>query len=336
MVEAQLRVLDRAYEEYWHADEAVWLHQYEPELDNVRAALHWARNHDAGLAVALYGSAWPLFVETDLHAEGRNAHAEAVSLLSPAIPKERVARFWEAVASYDSGRQVDRARFAAELAAASHAETGDRRSQYYALAQFVLNTRDEGEGARQACEIAHGLAQPDWPARLLALGATVEGAMLTSAGRFEQARAAYRRALDHALAASERQALAATVHIVELDIASGAIAAALQLARPLAVSLRYSGRQETRQELLVLLFGALVLAGELDEARAAGVELCELARRLEFSGLYPALDAMALFAVRSGRPELAVRITACAQAAHESHGKPGRSPAAERVRSAVQ
>jgi hypothetical protein len=52
--------------------------------------------------------------------------------------------------------------------------------------------------------------------------------------------------------------------------------------------------------------------------------------------LYPALDAMALFAVRSGRPELAVRITACAQAAHESHGKPGRSPAAERVRSAVQ
>ena len=82
--EAMLHVLDRAYEDYWSADEAVWLHQHEPELDNVRAALDWARRHDGGLAIALYGSAWPLFVETDLHAESRAAHAEAVGCLSDA------------------------------------------------------------------------------------------------------------------------------------------------------------------------------------------------------------------------------------------------------------
>jgi predicted ATPase/DNA-binding winged helix-turn-helix (wHTH) protein len=336
MAEAQLHALDRAYEDYWSMDEAVWLHQYEPELDNVRAALQWARSHDAGLAVALYGSAWPLFVETDLHAEGRNAHAEAVALLGPEIPKDRVARFWEAVASYDSERQLDRARYAAELAAAGHAASGDRRAQYYALAQFVINSRDDPDGAGQALAAARRLEQPAWPSRLLAHGAIVEGALLTSAGKFAEARAAYRRALDHALVASERQALSATVHIVELDVASGALAGALQLARPLAISLKHSGRPETRQELLVLLFGALVLAGELDEARATGVELFELARRHDYSGLYLALDAMALYAARSGQHDLAARISASAQASNESHGQARRRPAAERVNRAVQ
>jgi hypothetical protein len=32
----------------------------------VRAAIDWALVNDAALGVALFGSAWPLFVETDL------------------------------------------------------------------------------------------------------------------------------------------------------------------------------------------------------------------------------------------------------------------------------
>jgi predicted ATPase/DNA-binding winged helix-turn-helix (wHTH) protein len=336
MAGAMLEVLDRAYEEYWSADEVLWLHQYESDLDNVRAALEWASRHDAGLAVALYGASWPLFVESDQQAQARAAHADAVALLSDAIPKARLARFWEAVATYDSERQVDRARFAAEIAARNHAATGDARSQYYATLQLVLNGRDDPANAARALAAARRLEQPAWPSRLLAHGAIVEGALLTTSGRYAEARAAYRRALDLALAGSERQALAATVHIVELDIASGALAGALQLARPLAMSLRYSGRRETRQELLALLLGALLLAGELDEARAAGGELYELAKKLDFSRLYVALDAMALLAVETGRHELAARILATSEAAHENHGQPQRRPAAQRIRALVE
>ena len=112
-----LQLLDHAYEEYWSVDEAVWLNQYVPELDNVRAALEWAMRKDRALGVALFGSAWPLFVETDLHAEGRAQYAQAVALLTDALPRARVGRFWEAIAAYDSTRQCDRARYAAELAA---------------------------------------------------------------------------------------------------------------------------------------------------------------------------------------------------------------------------
>jgi predicted ATPase/DNA-binding winged helix-turn-helix (wHTH) protein len=331
----ELDVLDRAYEEYWSVDEAVWLHRHEPELDNVRAALDWARRHDPGVAVALHGSAWPLFVEADLHADARAAQADALALLSDALPQARLARFWEAVATCESERQVDRARYAAELAASHGAATGDLKSRYYALTLLALNTRDDLAAAGEALAAARRLEQPAWPSRLLAQGAIVEGALLTSAGKFAEARAAYRRALDHALATSERQALAATVHIVELDIACGAVAGALQLARPLAISLRYSGRRETRLELLVLLLDALVLAGELDEAWATAAELYELARRLDSGRLYPALDAMALLAARAGNDALAAQVAAAAEAAHGRHGEARRHPAAGRIRDAL-
>jgi predicted ATPase/DNA-binding winged helix-turn-helix (wHTH) protein len=336
MAQAMLRGLDRAYDAYWSEDEAIWLHRHEPELENVRAALDWARRHDAALAVALFGSAWPLYVETDLHEEARAAHDEAVGLVGGSLPPARLARFWEAVATYDSERQADRARYAAEIAAAAHAKAAQPRSQYYALLQLARNWSDDLAGAGRTLAAARRLEQPDWPARLLAHGAMVEGALLTSAGDFAKARAAYRRALDHALAASERQALAATVQIVELDVASGATDAALQLARPLAMSLRHSGRRETRHELLVLLFSALLLAGELDEARAAGGELYELAKRLALSRLYFALDAMALLAASDGRHGLAARISVAADASRERHGQARPRPAAERIQNRVQ
>ena len=336
MAESMLQVLDRAYEEYWSADEAVWLHQYEPELDNVRAALDWARRHDGALAIALFGSGWPLFVETDLHAESRAAHAEAVALLSDAQPPRRTARFWEAVATYDSERQFDRARYAAEVAAALHARTGDLRAQYYALLQLALNWRDDLDAAGRTLTAARSLEQPAWPPRLLAHGAIVAGSVMASDGRHKDARRAFRRALDHALVASERQALAATVQVVELDIACGEIANALQLARPLAISLRHSGRRETRHELLSLLFGALLLAGELDEARAAGIESHELARQLDLGRRYESLDAMALLALREGRHALAARIALAADSAHENRGQARRRPAAERIRGEVE
>ena len=119
-------LLDTAYQEYWSLDEAIWLHRYESELDNVRAAMEWATHTDPGLGVALFGSAWPLFVETDLYAEGRARYTQVLALLSDALPRDRIGRFWEAIATYDATRQSDRARYAAELAAQMHSAAKTR------------------------------------------------------------------------------------------------------------------------------------------------------------------------------------------------------------------
>ena len=177
-----------------------------------------------------------------------------------------------------------------------YAETKDTRSHYYALMQLAFNWRVDTEAARTAFEAARQLEDPAWPARLLTHGALTEGALLMSAGKFVEARLAYQRAMQFALTTSERQALAATVNIVELDIARGDTAGALQLGRPLALSLLHLGRRETLFELLVVTFSALLIAGELDEARATGAELYELAMRLDTSKLYTVLDAMAFLA----------------------------------------
>jgi hypothetical protein len=98
----------------------------------------------------------------------------------------------------------------------------------------------------------------------------------------------------------------------------------------------HSGRRETRHELLSLLFGALLLAGEHEEARTAGIELYELAKRLDLGRRYQSLDAMALLAAIRGRHELAARIAVAAESAHESRGQARRRPAAGRLRGEVE
>jgi hypothetical protein len=336
MAATMLEQLDLAYQEYWSLDEAIWLHRYEPELDNVRAAIDWATDNDHALGVALYGSAWPLFVETDLYAEGRNRYEQVLAILTDSLSRERVGRFWEAIATYDSTRQSDRARYAAELAAAMHAATSDTRSHYYALMLLAFNSYADAAAARRKFDAARRLEDPAWPSRLLAHGALTEGALLMSAGQYVESRGAYLRAMKLALTTSERQALVATVNIVELDIVSGNTAAALQLGRPLAISLRHLGRRETRFELLVLIFSALLLAGETDEARATGAELYDLAMRLDTSKLYSVLDAMAFLACKDRRFDIAARIAVCSDTAHEAHGEGRRRPAEEHMRTSVE
>ncbi|MBS0387957.1 MAG: hypothetical protein JSR15_05700, partial [Proteobacteria bacterium] len=335
MAGSLLQMLDTAYQEYWSLDEAIWLHRYEPELDNVRAAIDWAAANDRALGVALYGSAWPLFVETELRAEGRDRFEQAVALLSDALPPARIGRFWEAVASYDAARQYDRARYAAELAVAMHAAADDPRSRYYALAQLAFSCRDDEPAARAAIEAARALEDPAWPARLLTCGALAEGAVLMNRGEYPEARAAYRRAVMYALTVSERQALAASVGIVELDIACGDPASALQLGRPLELSLRHSGRRAAHFDLLVMNFSALLIADALDEARATGAEIHELAARLDAGRLYMVLDAMAYLACKDQRFDAAARIVACADQAHAAHGQSSRRPVQQQLRNAV-
>jgi hypothetical protein len=335
MAQTLLGTFDRAYEEYWSLDEAVWLHRYEPELDNVRAALDWAVAAEQPVGVELFGSAWPLLLEADVYAEGRARYNQLLALLCASLAEPRIGRFWEAIATFDSTRHGERARYAAELAASHHAVGAQARSRYYALMLLAFNSRADTTAARAAFDAARRIEDGSWPERLLAYGALTEGALLTDSARYAEARVAYQRAVRLALTTSERQALAATVSRVELDVACGDTAAALQLARPLALSLNHLGRREARFELLVLTFSALLLAQRLQEVGVTGAELYDLARQLDTSCLYTVLDAMALLACGAGRFAAAARIVHCADAAHLVHGQVRRSPCAQRMRAAA-
>jgi predicted ATPase/DNA-binding winged helix-turn-helix (wHTH) protein len=333
---AMLELFDRAYVQYWSEDEALWLGRYEPELENVRSAITWATVHEPELAVRLFGSAWPLLFEADLNAEGRHSFHNTVGLLSDGLPRAAVARFWEAIATFESTRQCDRARYAAELAAQMHADTGDLQARYYALMLLASNWRIDNEAARAAFHTARTLENPSWPARLLAFGAQTEGALLVTRGDFAGARAAYLSALRASLTVSERQALAATAEIVELDVACANPGAALQLARPLVDRLRHSSRSGVRFGLLVATLEALLQTGELREARAIACELLEVGTRLEPARLYTALDAMTQLACSEERYTVAARIAACADAAYALHGQGERRLTEARLRAQIE
>ncbi len=335
MSAALLARLDAAWQDYWSLDEALWLARNEPELDNLRAACDWSAANDRELCVALYGSAWPLLVEADLHAEWRARFEQVAPLLHESLPVQRLGRFWEAVASLESGRRHDRARYAAELAARCHERAGDARSRYYALLLWSANAAGDAEVAQGAHATARGLEDPAWPARLLAMGDLVEAQLALAGGRFVPARAACARAVRHALATSERQALAASVCLVEIDIASGQIASALQLVRPMAQGLRHSGRRETRQELLSIGLCALIESGALEEARAYAAELHGLAQRSDPGRMHEVLDAMACLACAGGRPADAARIVVVADRSQAAHGVARRRPVGQRMRALI-
>jgi predicted ATPase/DNA-binding winged helix-turn-helix (wHTH) protein len=332
---AMLELLNRAYVQYWSEDEALWLARYEPELESVRSAIAWATAHEPELAVRLYGSAWPLLFEADLNAEGRHSYHDTVGLLSAGLPRAAVARFWEAIATFESTRQCDRARYAAELAAQMHADTGDLQARYYALMLLASNWRIDNEAARAAFHAARALEDPTWPARLLAFGAQTEGALLLTRGDFAGARAAYQRALRAALTVSERQALAATAEIVEVDVACGDTAAAQHLGRLLVARLRHSTRSGVRFGLLVATLEALLQSGELQEARAIAYEILEVGTRLEPARLYTALDAMTQLACAEKRYTVAARVAACADAAYALHGQGERRLTEARLREQI-
>ena len=333
---AMLELLDGAYVQYWSEDETQWLARYEPELENVRSAITWATVHEPELAVRLFGSAWPLLFETDLNAEGRRSYHHTVGLLSDGLPRAAVARFWEAIATFESTRQCDRARYAAELAAQMHADTGDLQARYYVLMLLASNWRIDNEGARAAFETARALEDPTWPARLLGFGAQTEGALLLTRGEFAGARAAYKNALRASLTVSERQALGATAEIVELDVACGDPVAALQLARPLVERLRHSSRSGVRFGLLVATLEALLQTGELQEARVIACEILDVGTRLEPARLYTALDAMTQLACAEKRYTAAARIAACADAAYLLHGQGERRLTEARLRAQME
>lgn len=336
MAEVVLATLDAAYEQYWSMDEAEWLHLYEPEIDNARAALDWAVREQQGIGAALFGSAWPLLAQNDRYAEGRARYEQGLALLCSPLPAARLGRFWEAIAVYDAARQAERGRFAAEVAATQAARAGDARAHYFALTLLAAACREDIAAATAALSTAQSLQGRDWPARLLAHGALTEGALHAEQRQFAQARACYQRAVGLALATSERQALLATVQVVELDIACGEPQAALRLGEPLALSLQHVAGHATRLQLQILLFQAHLLAGTLEQARRCGAEAYALARQLEPEALHRTLDAMALLASLAGAHALAARLAHCADLAHRSRGELRRRPAAQRIREALE
>ena len=76
-----LGVFELAYTQCWHTPEAEFVARYEPELDNLRAALRWSMPYDAHAAIALAGASGRLWRWLSLHSEGLRWLERAATLI---------------------------------------------------------------------------------------------------------------------------------------------------------------------------------------------------------------------------------------------------------------
>lgn len=299
---ALCELFEQADQACWSLPEAQFVARYEPELDNLRAALEWSLQHDAGAAIALAGASGRLWRWLSLHHEALHWLGRAAALVEDHSAPALAARLWEALAlQYGESASVE-GREPARRAAALYRQLGDRRGQYLALAHLAYSYRyTESDEARLALVELRRLEDPGWPPSVRLFGARLETPGADAQERIREGRAvnALRLALATA-AGSEYEANSALVNLADLALTAGDADEAVRRNRDLLARL---SRRHMASRIIALgnLIEALVARESLAEAREVACEFVDAAGTLDFMFGMFAIDALALLAALEQR-----------------------------------
>jgi len=257
--------------------DADWLARFEPELEDLRAALAWSILRDPVSAAAMVGAAAPLWRYLSLDDEARRwIDASEPAATAGALPAPIAARWWRAAQWAWSERDAQRSRAAGERAQALYRALDDAMGLYAELTAIAGQT--DADTAQAALDEALALEQHDWPLRVRAWGWRARADVARAKQDWAASRDARARELALRRAAGdERGALRAELHLAELTLALGDAEAALAQASDLAERLG-GGRSAMALCLALLLQARALLAlGRDDDARALEPRLQSLA-----------------------------------------------------------
>jgi len=280
------RFFEASPSDWLQMSDADWLARYEPELDNLRAALGWANAQgDAHTVVALVGSAAPLWHHLSLHGEARQWHDVSESMLDASTPKPLAAQWWRAAQWAWSEMAPERARAAAEQAHRLYRELGDVHGLYAEMTGLAGMWNEPNAQARAALEEALALEKPNWPARERAWGQRARADVARAEGRLSDSREAREAELLLRMAAGdERGRLRAMSHLADLALALGEVDEAVQRGRALVALLRAQRAPSTLCVALWNLIHALQAHGDVNGAEALMPEANALARNFGMPG----------------------------------------------------
>ena len=321
------RFFDAAQPDWLQMADAPWLAHYEPELDNLRAALAWSHGHDAQTLIALVGSAAPLWHHLSLHAEARRWHEVSESLLHDNVPKPLAAAWWRAAQWVWAEASPGRSRGAADHAQGLYRALGDEHGLYAQLTGLAGLWHEPNPAARAALEEALTIERPDWPARERAWGRRAQADVARAEGRLGDSRTARQAELALRLAAGdERGALRARSHLADLALAMGEVGEAVRQGQDLVRDLRGRRSPTTLCGALLNLMHAQLVRGSIDDAAALAHEVAQLAS--DCGLLWQAVDTLAWLAACRGRVELSARLAAWSDNAYRSRDEPRTGPRA--------
>lgn len=186
---AMRRFFDAAPTDWLQMTDADWLARYEPELDNLRAALAFAHAQgDAPTLVSLVGAAAPLWHHLSLYGEARFWHEQSETFVTDETPVPLAARWWRAAQWAWTATDPERARAAAARAQSLYRQLGDVHGLYAELTGLAGMWREPNAIADAALKEALALERPDWPARERAWGQRARADVARAHGRLAESR----------------------------------------------------------------------------------------------------------------------------------------------------
>jgi predicted ATPase/DNA-binding winged helix-turn-helix (wHTH) protein len=305
------RFAEQAFAEHWTQTDAAVVALMGPEIDNLRAALHWAVAHsEAESAVSIAGNAWPLFRIID-----RQYESQAwMNLAQPLIRQAGdacAARALAAIVYVFSGhRGGPRVVVAAREAVDRYREIDDEQGLYLALAGLAFAGASFGEPGSDAVRDAQvavaeldRLERPQWPARLRCWGRAARTRHLHDdpARRLASLQTMYD--LAESVGATER-ALTAQTNMLDALRDLGRIGDAIDLARAAVARGLLAG--ERLGFVLLGLSEDLVKTNRADEARQCARDALRVMSQCDAS--CEAFFALASIALGEGRCDDAARI----------------------------
>lgn len=273
------RFFDAAPVDWLRMPDALWLARYEPELDNLRAALAFAysQRDDALAVVSLVGSAAPLWHHLSLYDEARRWHERSEALVTDDTPAPLAARWWRAAQWAWAATDPERARAAAARAQALYRQLGDVHGLYAELTGLAGMWREPNATADAALREALAMERPDWPARERAWGQRARADVARANGRMTESRIAREAELSlRTQAGDERGRLRALALLAELAHAEGCFDEAIDRWQGLIGELR--GRRSAAALAAALrgLAKALTGAGRGQEAESCLADAARL------------------------------------------------------------
>ncbi len=301
------------------------VHAFEPDLDNLRAALRWAlRTPEAHhTALALLASSNALWVELDPFGDAIEHYLTARAWLDEAVPPALAARFRLAFLSMARTRMLHPREWRDEAwsALGTYRALGDRIGLYKALCSLGSAPRDviDEVQAGALLEEAAQLEDPSWSPRQRSRRQLSLEWFHDQGGRFEAAREAGLQHVALARAAGALGAIPALSNLADTEFVLGNSEVAIALCREAIERAAAIGRPAAAVHAYGNMVPALLERGELEQAEAA----IRAGRALLVRGLGTAfvlLMSLALLAQRRDQPELAARLLGCAERTYADGG----------------
>jgi predicted ATPase len=317
-------VLERAEGSWSTTPTTEWLAAYEPDLDNLRAALGWSLRPDGAptLGLKLVGYTYWVWRELSLMREQQRWFELALTFVDNTTPPSVEARVRLGLGAYFSGgdsRRLSHNLRAIELLR----QVGDEPVLLgHALTQAGASStryRDVAE-AEQYYDEAHSVLRRCGRTKWLANALHSAGTMRKEAGDLHASRALAEEALALAKALNDvRLQDACESNLAALAFAAGQMAEAIDRARRAVETSHRHGILTIEFLAVYCLAGCLILDDQIETGRAAALRVFELSRALGNVALPNSLYQLALVLAVHGDSDTAARLAGFADGYPDQH-----------------